>query len=57
MESTTEPPDTTEVLQDIVEEPGVPEEPKKPEEPGKSYPTRIRRQREQYQATKPKRNR
>ena len=57
MDSTTEPPDTTEVPQDVVEEPGVPEEPKKPAEPRKSYPTRIWRQRELYQAAKPKRNR
>ena len=57
IDSTTKPPDTTEALQDVVEAPGIPEEPMMPEEPQKSYPTRVRRQREHYQAAKPKRNR
>ena len=55
--STTKPPATTEALQEAVKRPGVQEEPKKPEEPQRSYPTRVRRQREHYQAAKPKRNR
>jgi hypothetical protein len=55
--STTKPPATTKAPQEAVKEPEVQEEPKKPEEPQRSYPTRVRRQREHYQAAKPKKNR